>query len=108
MANRTYSPTTLSALQILSQLIQLKRKERGLTQQALAERAGVSRSLVQRVESADARCEIGVVFEMAQLLGVQLFPVSDSHSSVLASLQDKLALLPAHVLAPKQEVDNDF
>ncbi|MCX2898096.1 helix-turn-helix transcriptional regulator [Pseudomonas mandelii] len=108
MANRTYSPVTLNALQIFSQLIQVKRKERGMTQQALAERAGVSRSLVQRVESADARCEIGVVFEMAQLLGIHLFQASDSHSTLLASLQDKLALLPAHVVVPKQEVSNDF
>ncbi|MCW8275179.1 helix-turn-helix domain-containing protein [Pseudomonas sp. PCH199] len=108
MANRTYSPMTLSALQIFSQLIQIKRKERGLTQQALAERVGVSRSLVQRVESADPRCEIGVVFEMASLLGIQLFQASDSHSTLLASLQDKLALLPAHILVPKQEVSNDF
>lgn len=108
MANRTYSPVTLSALQILSQLIQVKRKERGLSQQALAERAGVSRSLVQRVESADARCEIGVVFEMAQLLGIQLFQVAEGHSAVQAGLKDRLALLPSHVVAPRQEVSNDF
>jgi len=108
MATRTYSPTTLSALQVFSQLIQVRRKERGLTQQALAERAGVSRSFVQRVESADARCEIGVVFEMAQLLGIQLFHSPDSQSALRASLQDKLTLLPAHVRVPKQEVSNDF
>lgn len=108
MANRTYSPYTVSALQILSQLIQLKRKERGLTQQALAERLGVSRSLVQRVEAAEARCEIGVVFEMAHLLGIQLFQSPESHTTLLASLHDKLALLPARILVPKQEVSNDF
>lgn len=109
MANRTYSPVTLSALQIFSQLIQVKRKERGLTQQGLAERAGVSRSLVQRVESADARCEIGVVFEMAQLLGIPLFQApADNHSKLIANLQEKLALLPARVVVPKQEVSNDF
>lgn len=108
MANRTYSPVTLTALQVLSHLIQLKRKERGLSQQALAERVGVSRSLVQRVESADTRCEIGVVFEMAQLLGVQLFQAPDGHSALLEHLHDKLALLPLHVQASKKEVSNDF
>lgn len=108
MAQRIYSPATLSTLQILSQLIQIKRRERGLTQLALAERIGVSRSLVQRVEAADARCEIGVVFEMAQLLGITLFQAPGTHPAVLASLRDKLALLPAHVVVSRQEINNDF
>ena len=108
MASRAYSPTTLSVLEILSPLIQLKRKERGYTQQALAERVGISRSLLQRVESGDSRCEIGVVFEIAHFLGIQLFQAPVSHSSLLAGLHDKLALLPAHVLVPKTEVSNDF
>ena len=108
MASRTYSPTTLSALQILSHLIQIRRKERGMTQQALAERVGVSRSLVQRVESADARCEIGVVFEMAQMLGIHLFQAPEGYSTVLATLYDKLALLPSRTLVSNQEVSNDF
>lgn len=108
MAHRIYSPITLDALQILSQLIQIRRRERGLTQKALAERAGVSRSLVQRVEAADGRCEIGVVFEMAQLLGISLFQTPAKHSTVIASLQDKLTLLPSHIAVPKQDVSNDF
>jgi transcriptional regulator with XRE-family HTH domain len=98
----------MSALQILSHLLQLKRRERGYTQQALAERLGVSRGLVQRIESGDTRCEIGVVFEMAHLLGIQLFQAPDSHSALLSGLHDKLALLPAHVVVPKHEVSNDF
>nr|WP_314873227.1 helix-turn-helix domain-containing protein [uncultured Pseudomonas sp.] len=92
----------------MSQLIQVKRKERGLTQQALADRAGISRSFVQRIEAADPRCEIGVVFELAHLLGIQLFQSPESHSTILASLHDKLALLPAYAVPPKREIDNDF
>lgn len=104
----TYSPSTSNALLILSQLIQIRRREKKLTQQALAERVGVSRSLVQRVESADTRCEIGVVFEMAPVLVIQLFQVPDSQPLLRESLTDKLALFPSRVRVGQQVVDNDF
>ena len=106
MANRTYSPHTVKALEILGKLIQLKRKERGLTLQQLAERAGVSRSLIQRLEKCDPGCEIGVAFEVAHLLGIELFESPVDQSTLIGILTDKIALLPASVRDSKKEVSN--
>ncbi|MNG22320.1 helix-turn-helix protein [compost metagenome] len=108
MANRTYSPHTFKALEILGKLIQLKRKERGLTLQQLADRAGVSRSLIQRLEKCEPGCEIGVAFEVAHLLGIELFESPMGQSTLIGILTDKIALLPASVRASKKEVSNAF
>ncbi|MCE1114924.1 MULTISPECIES: helix-turn-helix transcriptional regulator [Pseudomonas] len=108
MSQRTYSPTTQGALHLFSQLIALKRKERGLTQQDLADRVGVTRGTLRRIEAGDPKCEIGLVFEVAYLLGIHLFDAPAHYNNLATSLQDKLALLPARVQKPRQEVSNDF
>lgn len=105
---RAISPHTHQALEILGKLIQLNRKEQGLTLQRLAEKAGVSRSLIQRLEKCDPGCEIGVAFEVAHLLGIQLFESNIGHNTLLSTLNDKLALLPASVRESTAEVSNDF
>lgn len=108
MAKRTYSPYTLQALEIFGKLIKLKRIERGLTLQKLADRAGVSRSFIQRIEKCDPGCEIGVVFEVAHLLGIELFESPMGHTTLASTLSDKLALLPSSVRESKTEVSNAF
>lgn len=108
MAKRTYSSYTLKALEILGKMIQLKRKERGLTLQDLADRTGVSRGLIQRLEKCEPGCEIGVAFEVAHLLGIELFESPVDHSTLISSLTDKIALLPASVRDSKKEVSNAF
>ncbi|MBC3411954.1 helix-turn-helix transcriptional regulator [Pseudomonas sp. SWRI107] len=108
MSKRTYSPITQSALQLFSQLIALKRRERGLTQQNLAERLGVTRGTLRRLEAGDPKCEIGLFFELAYLLGIHLFDAPERYQSLAISIQDKLAVLPTRVQKTRQEVDNDF
>jgi ribosome-binding protein aMBF1 (putative translation factor) len=108
MGQRTYSPYTKKATHLFAQLIQLKRKERGITQKGLADRVRVSRAMVQRIEAGDPKCEIGVVFEIAFLLGIQLFGEEKTHTTLMESLQDKISLLPASVRESKQEVSSDF
>jgi transcriptional regulator with XRE-family HTH domain len=108
MAKRTYSPYTLKALEILGKMIQLKRKESALTLQGLADRAGVSRSLIQRLETCEPGCEIGVAFEVAHLLGIELFESPMGQSTLIGTLTDKIALLPAAVRDSKKEVSNAF
>jgi transcriptional regulator with XRE-family HTH domain len=44
-----------------------------MTAADLAARAGISRSLLQRIERGDAGCAIGSVFEVATICGVALF-----------------------------------
>jgi transcriptional regulator with XRE-family HTH domain len=50
---------------LLAGLIRAARKERKLTIQEVADRAGISRGLLPRIEKGDMKCEIGVVFEVA-------------------------------------------
>ncbi len=106
---RVYSRHSLDAMQLMANLIRSARKERKLSAQELAERAGISRGLVQRIEKGDMKCEIGVVFEVATLLGVKLF---DADNIILAQhirhTQEKLALLPKSVRKKHRVVDDAF
>ncbi len=105
---RTYSRYTREATKLIGQMIRLGRVERKITVQDLADRAGISRGMLQRIEKGDLKCEIGVVFELAALVGVKLF---DADASLLAGhisrTEDKLALLPKQVRKPKA-VDDEF
>ena len=44
-----------------------------MTAQDLADRAGISRGLLQRIEKGNLKCQIGAVFEAATLVGIKLF-----------------------------------
>lgn len=106
---RTYSLYTREALQLLSNLIKVARKERKLTTQEVAERAGISRGLLQRIEKGDLKCEIGAVFEVATIVGVKLFDVeATTLTKHIRHAEDKLALLPKSVRKNTKAVDDDF
>ena len=106
---RIYSRYTKEATKLMGQMIRLGRVERKITAQDLADRAGISRGMLQRIEKGDPKCEIGVVFELAVLVGVKLF---DAEASSLAGhikqAEDKLALMPKAVRVPRKAVDDDF
>ena len=106
---RTYSRITRHAVSLLGKQIKIARKERKMTTQDLADRAGISRGLLQRIEKGNPNCRIGVVFEAAALVGIKLF---DSDETSLATrireADDKIALLPKHIHAGKKVVDDDF
>ena len=112
MANlrvRTYSRYTREAVSLFSGLIRTARLEKKLTVQEVAERAGVSRGLVQRIEKGDLKCEIGAVFEVAVIVGVRLFDADEkSVSRHLRQTEDKLALMPKSVHKTHKEIDDDF
>lgn len=107
---RSYSRYTKEAAALLGQHIQLARKQRRLTEADLADRAGISRRTLQKLEKGDLTIAIGFAFEVAALTGVKLF---DADSSKLTQdrdrIQDKIALLPKRVRKPQNEdVDDDF
>lgn len=106
---RAYSRYTDEAIRLLAGHIKARRLERSITVQDLAERAGISRDLLYRIEQADPACGIGVVFEVAALLGLTLFQ-SDYDDLVVKNkmIDDKLALLPSRSRPVKVEVDDDF
>lgn len=94
--NRTYLRHTRDAAELLGKLIRLGRKERKMTEAELSGRAGISRRTLQKIERGDLKCEIGLVFEVANLVGVSLFgDQGGAHIfSTISRIDDKLALLP--------------
>ncbi len=108
-AARAYTPYAKDACALLGSHIREARIDRRMTVAELAERTGVSRGLVNRAESGDMGCSIGVVFEMAALLGIELFQLQPL--PLLRELQHsrtKLTLLPKYVRKINEEVNDDF
>ncbi len=106
---RTYSRYSRDATALLGGLIRAARKERRLTSQEVADRAGISRGLLQRIEKGDLKCEIGAVFEAATIVGVKLFDADETTlSKHLSQTKEKLALLPKSVRKKSKPVRDDF
>ena len=105
----SYSRYNRAAVSLLGKLIRAARKLRKLTAQEVADRAGISRGLLQRIERGDLKCGIGAVFEVATIVGVKLF---DAEETVLArhiqQTENHLALLPKSVRRSPRTVDDDF
>ena len=106
---RTYSRYSCEAMILLGDLIRAARKERKMTAQEVADRAGISRGLLQRIEKGDPKCELGESFEVATIVGVKLF---DAEATTLTQhirqTEDKLALLPKSVRKKVKVADDDF
>jgi len=106
---RTYSRVTLEALSILGKLIRVGRAERGLTAQELADRAGISRTTLYNIEKGMPGPEIGLVFEVASIIGVRLFDYNERSMQLHKKhLDEKLTLLPKSIRHKVKEVDDDF
>lgn len=103
----TYSPQTLDAARVLGLRIAQGRRLRRWTQAELCERAGVSRATLRNAEHGEPTVAVGVMFELATLVGVDLFGIPPDRLPGLAARErDRLALLPAHVY-PRQVSDDD-
>lgn len=105
----TYSRYSRDAADLLGALIREARNERKLTAQELADRAGISRGLLQRIEKGNLKCEIGAVFEVATIVGVKLFDADESAlTKYLRQTKEKLVLLPKSVRKKSKAVRDDF
>jgi len=106
---RSYSRVTRQALSLFGKLIRIGRAERGLTAQELADRAGISRTTLSSIEKGAPGPEIGIVFEVACLVGVRLFDYDGrTLQTQNARLDEKLTLLPKSVRHTVKERDDDF
>lgn len=106
---RTYSRYSRDATALLGGLIRAARKERKLTTQEVADRAGISRGLLQRIEKGDLKCQIGAAFEVATIVGVKLFDADvGTLTKHLRQTEDKLTLLPKSVRKKSKRVRDDF
>ncbi len=59
---------------LLGEIIRQERREQQLTQQDLADTAGVSVRFLGSLERGKNSCEIGKVFSVLQILGISLHP----------------------------------
>jgi transcriptional regulator with XRE-family HTH domain len=108
-AKHTYGRYTKDAILLLGRLVELNRKQRRMTSAALAERVGISRGTLQRLERGDPKVEIGVFFEAATIVGVSLFETDIKGITALAGrTDDRIVVLPKYVRETVADVDDDF
>lgn len=103
------SPHATEAVVLLGQLIRKARIERRMSVTDVTTRAGISRGLLRRIETGDTGCTIGVVFEVATLVGVRLFDVSQTTvAREVAVNREVLALLPKAIRNTWTRANDDF
>tara|TARA_B100001094_G_C18147173_1_gene781471 strand:+ start:1297 stop:1629 length:333 start_codon:yes stop_codon:yes gene_type:complete len=106
---RSFSRYAEDAVKLLGQQIKLERKRRKWSEAMMAERTGVSRTTLQKIEAGEMTCAIGLVFEAAALLGICLFESDKVPLKVrIDHTQETLALLPKRIKQSKKVIDDDF
>jgi len=106
---RTYSKYAQDAALLLGQQIRLARKQRKWSEMNLAESAGISRATLQKIESGEMTPAIGLVFEVASLVGVSLFEQDNQRLETSIDLtQAKIALLPKRIRVQTKVADDEF
>ena len=106
---RTYSKYAREAVILMGEQIKLGRKQRKWSEKNLADRAGISRATLQKIENGEMSCAIGLVFEVATLVGVNLFETNKLPlSRNIEQTRDKISLLPQRIQAKTKVVDDDF
>lgn len=95
------------AAALLGAAIRSARLRRHVTLAELAERVGVSKQTMIRIEAGEPSVAIGRVFDAAIIVGVPLFDSDEvGRSRELDLARRELALLPARAFMPK--IDDDF
>jgi transcriptional regulator with XRE-family HTH domain len=106
---RTYSKYAKETAFLLGQQIKLGRKKNRWSEQNLADRASISRATLQKIEAGQMTPAIGLVFETAALVGVNLFEQEyRSLETDIDLTQSKIALLPRRIRKKTKAVDDDF
>jgi transcriptional regulator with XRE-family HTH domain len=106
---RTYSPYAVQAARLLGASISLARRERRWSMQELADRAGIAKFTLGKVERGDLTVGLGVALEVAALVGVPLFHEDRTRlSSDIERARDRIALLPQRVRTRGEDVKDDF
>ena len=94
---------------LLGLMIRNARIEGDITVGDLAERAGISRGLVHRIEKGEMGSSIGAAFEVAAIVGLRLFETEPTTLTRHRLMErDKLTLLPKSVRKGTAKVIDDF
>lgn len=106
---RSYARYTIAAIDLLGRFVQIERKSRKMTVLELAERLGVDRSTLRRLEQGDPKVELGIAFEACAILGIALFE-QDAHglTTRLEEAGRHVALLPSRVRSKRPAISDDF
>ncbi|NCU32787.1 MAG: transcriptional regulator [Candidatus Moranbacteria bacterium] len=64
--------TTIDSIEDLAEIVKKTRKNQGLTQPQLAAAAGVGIRFIVDLEKGKPTCEIGKVFQVVKMLGINL------------------------------------
>ena len=106
---RSYSNQTLRAIGLLANLIQSARKRKGWSESDLAERCGATRPTIRRIEQGYPATEIGLYFEIANLLDIPLFSDDPRQIREMEKRLDlELSVLPQRIRKDTKEVFDDF
>ncbi len=108
--DKVYSRTSYKATSLLAAMIRLNRNRYRMTQQRLAERAGVSRATIQKIERGDMGISMRHYFEVAVISGVRLFKMEEDRNEMWPDRHfvGKLALLPGRARTATKVLDDDF
>ena len=92
---RPHSPYAADAARLLGVQIRLARRQRGWSQQELAERLGITTRTVSKIERGELSVALGSAFEAAALVGVPLFHAERSRlAAEIDRFEARAALLP--------------
>jgi len=98
-----------AALAHFAALLRVRRKEKKLTINELADRLGASIPTVRKMLNGAPTVAIGTYFEAAYILGVPLFdPDSDRFSLTASKTAELESLLPRRIVNREEEVNDDF
>ncbi|MCY4259081.1 MAG: helix-turn-helix transcriptional regulator [Rhodobacteraceae bacterium] len=90
-------------------MIHTARIESNSTVADVAERAGISRGLVHRIEKGEMGSSIGAAFEVAAVVGLHLFESEPTALTChLSAERGKLTLLPQSARTGTTTVKDDF
>jgi transcriptional regulator with XRE-family HTH domain len=106
---RHFSPHTLDALALLGTTIATRRRARRMPMAELAVRVGTSVPTLRKIERGDPTVAIGIMFETATILGLDLFEDDNYRTRHLLERQrDRLALLPQRIRDQVEPYDDNF
>lgn len=110
---KTYKDANLSratrhALSLLASEIRLVRAKRRMSQSDLASRVGCSRDSIIAIEAGKPTVAIGIVFEAASVLGIELFGPDKDTTARLQRNRQELKLLPSRARDRKPDFNDDF
>lgn len=94
--------------QLLGAQVRQGRIERGWTIRQLAERAGVDKNTVLKVEHGDPSVALGIALDLAVLVGVPLFFDDRARLAAEARRESERATLLAQRVRPSRQPEPDY